>query len=155
MPHTWDWFRITPALHLHTPIKATFTHHTSAKSWFAPVIISERLYPDSDFLVLDFGLFDSPVIVICLAWTRTVYGLRLLLPALISACSLDYPVVLSTLLCLPRLDPACTTLFNKAANGFLCSLWFIDKYMFSCNKADCNVSFNFKKPSEIFFFLKF
>ncbi len=79
MPLTWDWLHTTPAphLHTHTHIKATRTHHISAKSWIAPAVITERCYPCLHYylLVLDcYPISDCspPAQISIVSWTLTL-----------------------------------------------------------------------------------
>jgi len=117
-PHSWDWLRT----HLHHITLTLFkqhahTHTRTAKSWFAPVIISKRFL--WIVILLPFGLFTS-----CDS----------LLPALILACSLDCvclpPALISacflipSVFCLPRPLPVPVYV---SASALACVYTFLNK----------------------------
>ncbi len=114
MPFTWDWLHATPAPHLHTHIKATHTHHFSAKSQlsFLSVVTRVRFITFWSWTVIPF------LIVLCLPRLWLFTGLWFYPPASIPRLTLDsVSIALFT-----GVYSACLTILNKSYKWIQLSL---------------------------------
>ena len=109
----------------HT-INTWFSHSLSAKSCFTVTTFLSVIYPCLSLVLLTLDCFTVSWSFLCLAWLGLFIGLWLLLPALTPACYTD--VLCDSSIDLSAVvDPACTTILNKAANGSYWVWCFVTK----------------------------